>query len=328
MLLKTTKLTPRNQASNNSSFSDNDFSTTNSFPSIKQNNNSDQQQFLAENSCSTFLNNQSFNGSKLSIFEREKTRETSLLKAISINKIGTTSSNNKQRGTCPIDSEILDAGTFKKEKNHVCFEDKNNKSEFFSDEIKTERAATIIKHNYENTFFENAPPNTPLPHDRYSQSSRSVSPEERQHQQVFVTISDPKKFPPSKLLASSSNSRNKMRFIKKTAYEHPMQLIINNNKEMQTAQPLIKSKPKNSNVNKLEKNFQSKIGDSSVNMIKINNKNVCLLSNIALHNNSNNTNGSPADSINSPKNNHSIIQSSCNQSNEKLFINIYIPNLS
>ncbi len=69
----------------------------------------------------------------------------------------------------------------------------------------------------------------------------------------------------------------------------------------------------------LEKNLQRKIGEGSINMIKINNKNVRILSNMSQQNNADSSS-----SYDLSKNKLPIVPSI----NEKHSIDIYIPNLS
>jgi hypothetical protein len=309
--LKTSQYLPRQFSSYdmtvNDNFNQNDTSNNHkiNFPPLKCNID----QVIEEGVPNIFTQNKSQSTPRITLIEREKTREANLVNLISISKMSLSTT----KGDEDITSIKLSGD-----------EQKQNISQFFNHIIrqKTDLDSYITLTNKNNEKTHYAPPNTPRTLDT---SSRENTPSTSfdENAPILLTINDPKAFPPSKpFINQNRNIHPKESVIQ----DSPIKLIVTN-KRPTPAQPVIKSRYSNNNKvnNKIEKNLQKKIGENSVNMIKINSKNVRF--NNINPNSSNNLNSNHTESLNGfdkPKN--SIVHS-MHQSNEKLFVNIYIPNL-
>ena len=316
--LKTVQYLPRQSSSyeilSNETFQLNDVPNHEkiNFPPLRQNVD----QVIVEGVPSNFLTlNKNQSTPRFTFIEREKTREANLMNLMSISKMSLSSSNKVDEDISSVKSTGDDQ--------------KNSISKFFNDIMRQktdiDTYVALISKNSNNATF--VPPNTPRTHDT---NSRVDTPSFDEKQPILLTINDPKAFPPSKPFISQNKN---MRQRETVVQDSPIKLLVSN-KKSNPPQPVIKSRYNNHKVNsketKLEKNLQKKIGENSVNMIKINNKNVRFNNNTNNTNNSNNLNYNHTDSLNGfdkSKNKLPMVHS-MHQSNEKLFVNIYVPNLS
>jgi hypothetical protein len=319
LMLKSVKLIPRKpsleqqQSSENFNNNENNEKPVN-FPPLRK-ASIQSEQFLCEGSSSFF----NLNLTK-SNYDTEKIRDLS--NSISISKISPLSKSRSVESEKLYKSENF---VFDHEKSQYNFDDEppsptatttQNEPNFFNDLIKQKNDLDAyiaqLKYNNEKTLVQHAPPNSPIPYEQKAEEIESI----------LVTIPDRKKFPPSNV-NNKPIINGRRRKIQAFTDISALQILTNH----ETNVPLIKpsrSKSKvNLNNNKkdnlLEKNLQRKIGEGSINMIKINNKNVRILSNMSQQNNFDSSS-----SYDRSKNNLPIGPSI----NEKLSIDIYIPNLS
>lgn len=239
-----------------------------------------------------------------------------------ISDINSSGNNNENKNTSENASVNFDSGVTDQKKSKFLdslLKQKNELDEYVA-KFRVQAEPTIINYAPPNTPHYSLKPSTP--------TIVKIKNHSKQVKHVSIAIPDSKKYP-----LNVTNSNNLEMRARKTP-NFSLDNISNQQNKVSSTDSLnspIKPLIKSTNINnkeaarsKLERNLNKKIGESSMNMIKMHNKNV-VLSNLQnttiIHANNNGDHSNPHAILNSARSRVPIVSSI----NDKVHIDIYIP---